>query len=612
VRVSDRAAAGSSRSGFTAPSGSDAVQRLARVTGELGSASTLAAIVDAAVEHAAEAIHAAVTTLMVREGDMLRLIGGHGLRPGVQHRFQRFPVAAPGNPASVAVREARPIVLADPAAVEEQFPDMQGEMPAGRSLVCLPLGTGSPVGVVGLTFDGGWVPGPRELDLLVTFAEACGQAIRRVRAASEAAERADQLAFLADASAELGSSLDYRSTLANVARLVVPGLADWCAVDVLDGDKLSTLAVAHADPAKVEWAWELQRRYPADPDAPTGAPHVARTGVSELHPRITDEMLVAGARDAEHLRISRELELHTAMIVPLTARNRPLGAITLIRAETPRPYGPADLLVAEDLGRRAGTAIDNAHLYSQTRDAALELQRAVLPGRLGEIAGWQVAAHYEPGGAAEVGGDFYDAVRLPSGALALFIGDVMGHGVPAAAAMAQLRASVRAFAAIDPAPETVLARLEQLVERLPIEQLVSMVYAVADPGAGRLEIVNAGHYPPLLVRADGTTRFCYATRRRLLGTDPDDCTATVLPFASGDTVLLFTDGLIERRGEHIDTGLDRLLTAAGALRSTELAAGLADLVAQVRGDVGDDLTALAVRADPALSSEDEPPADVRQ
>src|SRR5207244_4260554 len=232
-----------------------------------------------------------------------------------------------------------------------------------------------------------------------------------------------------------------------------------------------TLAVAHVDPEKVAWAWELQRRYPPDPNAPTGAPNVVRTGVSELHEVITDDMLVAAARDEEHLRLARELHLSSAIVVPLVVRGRTFGAITLIRAETDRRYGPADLVVAEDLGRRAGTAIDNAQLHSQTRDVAVQLQRAVLPEDLGSVLGWQVAAHYEPGGEAEVGGDFYDAVPLPDGRLAVFIGDVMGHGVPAAAAMAHLRASVRAFISIDPAPAAVLEHLQKMFSLLSTRQL---------------------------------------------------------------------------------------------------------------------------------------------
>jgi serine phosphatase RsbU (regulator of sigma subunit) len=588
----------SGRAGFTAPTGEDALrlQQLARVTTELGAAESIESIVDAAVEHVAGVIRAAVTTLMVREGDQLVMIGGHNLQPGIDQRWSTFPIDH-NNPASQAVRDARPVVISNVPKIEERYPSLQGQVPKGRSIVCLPLGAGSePIGVAGLTFEDGWVPGPGELDLLTAFAEACGQAIRRVRASAQAAERAWQLAFLADASAELASSLDYRSTLSKVATLVVPRLADWCAVDIVERDSLTTLAVAHVDPEKVAWAWDLQRRYPADPDAPTGAPNVVRTGVSELYETISDEMIVAGARDEEHLQLARDLQLRSALVVPLTVRGRTLGAITLIRAETEQLYGPSDLAVAEDLGRRAAAAIDNAQLHSQTRDVALQLQRAVLPENLDTVLGWQVAAHYEPGGHAEVGGDFYDAVALPDGRLAVFIGDVMGHGVSAAAAMAQLRASVRAFISVDSAPATLMQHLEQMFQMLSISRLVTLVYAVIDPSTEQLQLVNAGHYPPLVVRHDGEVEFAPTEPRRPLGTDPDTCVPTTFGFGGADTLLLFTDGLVERRNEHIDDGLDRLLVHAGVLNDPDLATGLKVLVSRIHGDDGDDdVTALALR-----------------
>ncbi len=586
------------RAGFAAPQDENAarLQQLARVTSELGAAETIDAVIEAAVKHLADAIGAAVTTLMLRDGDELVLVGGHGLQDGIAERWHSFPIAH-DNPASEAAREARPILVRDRDDIAARYPDMVDDTPEGRSVVGLPLGAvGVPVGVAGLTFDEGWLPGPGELDLLMTFAEACGQAIRRVRARAEAEESARQLQFLADASAELAGSLDYRSTLAKVADLVVPGLADWCAVDVLERGELTTLAVAHADPEKVAWAWELQRRYPPDRDAPTGARNVVRTGQSELYESITDEMLAAGARDEEHLRLARELHLRSAIVVPLRVHDRTFGAITLIRAETARRYGPADLAMAEDLGRRAATAIENAQLHSATSDVARELQRAVLPADLDTIADWQVAAYSQPGDESGVGGDFYDAVPLPDGRLAVFIGDVMGHGVQAAAAMASLRASVRAFMSVDPAPAAVLDYLHKMFDLLAIAQLVSLVYVVIDPDTASLDLVNAGHYPPLIVGKDRTVRFANTPPRRPLGMERDVCRSATFPFDATDTLLLFTDGLVERRTENIDEGLDRVRDKAEVLTGADLQEGLRLLVERVQRERGDDdVTALAVR-----------------
>ncbi|HEY0406842.1 MAG TPA: PAS domain S-box protein [Pyrinomonadaceae bacterium] len=199
----------------------------------------------------------------------------------------------------------------------------------------------------------------------------------RMRSEAEDAER--RAHYLAEASRVIASTLDYQKTLAQVAQLVVPDLADWCAVDMTGDDgSLVRLAVAHADPAKVEWASELQERYPVDMDAPQGVPNVLRTGESELYAEILDEMLVAGAIDDEHLRIMRDIGFTSAMVVPLSVQGRTLGAMTFVSAESGRRYGPSDLAFAEDIARRAAAAIDNARLYREAqaaRHAAEEASR---------------------------------------------------------------------------------------------------------------------------------------------------------------------------------------------------------------------------------------------
>ncbi len=177
--------------------------------------------------------------------------------------------------------------------------------------------------------------------------------------------------FLAEVGPALAAVLDVRKTLATLARLAVPRLADWCAVDMLGADPsvVEQVAVAHIDPAKVAMAEELGKRYPPDPNAASGVPAVLRTGKSVLYPVIPEELLVASAVDAEHLRIIRELRLKSAMTVPITARGRTLGAITFAYAESGRSYTEADLQFAEEFARRAAIAVDNAALYESEQNA---------------------------------------------------------------------------------------------------------------------------------------------------------------------------------------------------------------------------------------------------
>jgi PAS domain S-box-containing protein len=181
---------------------------------------------------------------------------------------------------------------------------------------------------------------------------------------------AARLALLAEAGRLLASSLDYATTLANVAHLAVPALADWCAIDVIaDDQSLQRVAVVHPDPAKVDLAKELFRCHPSDPNVPHGVWHVLRTGESELQREITDDLLRERVHDAEVLEVLRRLGLRSAMLVPLLARGRSLGVLTLVAAESGRHYGPDDLALAEELACRCGLAVDNARLYRAAQAA---------------------------------------------------------------------------------------------------------------------------------------------------------------------------------------------------------------------------------------------------
>jgi PAS domain S-box-containing protein len=187
----------------------------------------------------------------------------------------------------------------------------------------------------------------------------------------------ERLHYVSHASAILSSSLDYHATVARLARLLVPKLADWCGVTLLDDHGvLQQLAVAHVDPAKVEWARELSRRYPQDMSSPTGAPNVVRTGKTELYVDITDEMLQRAAVDAGHLQMMRELGMTSVLIVPLRARGRVIGVMSLVAAESGRRYTEAEQSLAENLAERAAMAIDNARLYTQTEAARVDLEES--------------------------------------------------------------------------------------------------------------------------------------------------------------------------------------------------------------------------------------------
>ncbi|HET7240668.1 MAG TPA: GAF domain-containing protein, partial [Gemmatimonadales bacterium] len=249
------------------------------------------------------------------------------------------------------------------------------ESAPGGSVAVLPLLTSTrPLGVLELEFSYRRRFARDDRVYMLALAGQGARALERSllyeaeRAARRNAEDAgERLAFLAQASEVLGSSLDYTATLATVARLAVPRLADWCAVDIMDDGRLRRLAIAHTDPARVDEVWEMSRRYaelPADP-----VPHAIATGQPQLVPVIPDQLLRAFARDPDHLERLRVFGLRSLLIVPLRARSRALGAITFVMAESGRQYSEADLPLAEDLARRAALAVDNARLYEEAEGA---------------------------------------------------------------------------------------------------------------------------------------------------------------------------------------------------------------------------------------------------
>ncbi len=549
--------------------------RLARVTSELATAHTIDAVRQIVITHSADAVGATMASLSLRDPedpDRLRLVGLTDGHVAHEKRYASYAVADQ-NPAAEAVRTGERIVVVGERELAARYPDLLdgGE----RSVICLPLhGASTTIGAIGLTFPGIRILDTAELEFFDIFADSCAQAIERIEAQVAADRQSAKLTFLAEAAIELSNSLDYEATLAKVAQLVVPEFADWSTIDLVDDGVLRRLAVAHIDPAKVELAQELADRYPPDPDAPNGAWNVMRTGESEFLRELTDEVLEMLDLPEEQKQLVRDLQLRSAVTVPLIARGRVLGVMSWIAAESGRLYSEDDLALAEDLAKRAAIAIDNAELHSQTLAAAVQLQRAVLPDAMPVVDGMAVASWYRPSGRTEVGGDFYDAIPLRDGRVALFVGDVMGRGVAAAANMAQMRAAVRAYAAADPRPAAVVGALDAMFGLFPTDQLVTLAYLLVDPTTDSLTFTNAGHPPPALLRADGTTEQLPIADGAPLGTVPQERTERSVEFRAGDTVVIFTDGLIERRDEDISTGQQRVLDALPGLAADDLSAAL--------------------------------------
>jgi PAS domain S-box-containing protein len=407
--------------------------------------------------------------------------------------------------------------------------------------------------------------------------------------------------FLAEAGQLLASTLDYEQTLERVARMIVPRLADWCGIDMVDEQgHLMHVAVAHVDPAKVELAEQLRERYPPDMDASTGVPAILRGGPSELYREIPDEMLAASAVDEEHLRIIREVGIRSGMAVPMRLGGQTLGVISFVTAESGRVFDDDDLAFAEDLALRAATAVQNARLYAAQERVAHTLQASLLPDRLPEIPGWEIHAAYQAGERdADVGGDFYDVVPVDAGHL-IVLGDVTGKGVEAAALTSLVRHSARMAARFDPRPARVLAHVNTTLREQARLSLVTVVCALVETegDSARLTVASAGHPLPLLRRA-GAAPGPLGDHGVLLGIGGvEDWTETDVSLSVGDTVLFYTDGVTETPGEGARFGEPRLYDALSRAGEAP-AAVLAEIERSLRdfqaGEALDDRAMLALR-----------------
>jgi len=260
--------------------------------------------------------------------------------------------------------------------------------------------------------------------------------------------------------------------------------------------------------------------------------------------------------------------ISSALAVPLLLEDSVMGAL-VVGSLFARTFTTADASLLQVAADRAALAIERARLFEREHRIATQLQRALLPEGLPSVPGLRLAARYLPGGAGtEVGGDWYDALALPGGRLVLVMGDVAGRGVPAAATMGQLRSALRAYALDDVGPGEVLARLNRFQLLVGIDSMATVVLLELDPARGTARYANAGHPPPVLIGGDGEPQYLDGARSAPLGALEDACFAEAeIELRPGSTVVLYTDGLVERRGQSLDEGFSRLREA---LRTGEL------------------------------------------
>ncbi|WP_432491968.1 SpoIIE family protein phosphatase [Kineococcus auxinigenes] len=434
---------------------------------------------------------------------------------------------------------------------------------------------------------------------------------REARQAQLAAERtAGRLALLAQVSADLSATLDTEEAVARLAQHLVPALGDWCLVTLVDEHgALRDIGAWHADEAMrpvVQRYREVRLGSISSPSSfvhralRTHRPVLVRSGATEA----VAALLSGEARDLL-LRLAPE----RGQVLPLRARGRTVGLVTLMRGAAAGAFSDQDLLTASEVADRAGLALDNARLYGQQQRIAEGLQHSLLTAPV-QPDHLQVVVRYRPAArAAQVGGDWYDAFLQRDGATVLVIGDVMGHDIDATAAMGQVRSLLRGIAYFSgEAPAAVLSGLDAAMEGLAVGMTATAVVARLEQsldererGVTRLRWSNAGHPPPMLLTPDGTVTALTGLRHDLLlGIAPhlpriDEEVA----LDRGSTVLLYTDGLVERRGQDYDEGLLRLREAITELAGTSLDDLCDGVLARLLPErAEDDVALVAVRLHP--------------
>ncbi|MEU0599963.1 SpoIIE family protein phosphatase [Streptomyces sp. NPDC006393] len=398
----------------------------------------------------------------------------------------------------------------------------------------------------------------------------------------------ERLALLSEAGTRIGTTLDVMRTGQELADLVVPRLADYVTVDLAD-----SVPQGEESPARLG----APNRY---------IPAFHRAGVASIHEGIPESLWARGEAvfvptsspftdvltsgrshlervldtsrgtwldaDPERLDKIREHRMHSLMIVPIHARGALLGVAVFVRMDDSAPFEAHDLSFAEELVARAALSLDNARRYVRERTASLALQRNLLPRRLTGGAAVEVASRYLPSDTHDgVGGDWFDVIPLSGARVALVVGDVVGHGINAAAAMGRLRAAVHTLANLDLPPDELLAHLDDTIWRLADEEAdiqgratteagATCLYAVYDPVTRCCAMARAGHPPPVVISAQGRVTIPDLPSGLPLGVGQASFESMELELPEGSVLALYTDGLIERRDEDIDAGMHRLGT----------------------------------------------------
>ncbi|MGY1753759.1 SpoIIE family protein phosphatase [Blastococcus sp. SYSU D01042] len=588
-----------------------------RVVSDLAAALSVEEVASVIVERGRETLQARGAALILLETDPTDPSALPALRPvrsdGLPQQLLEVLRDAAGSQLAVELaRGVRSIVLSDSLRAEQ--PALAAAMAAVRltEWVVVPVTADERrLGVLVLALgdaDGDLIslaePGeeasltPADVGLMWTIGRQAGQAIERARLHEETARQAERASFLLEAARLLAEAADVPDTVDRLARLVVTRLADLCVVDLDTDEGLVRPAVRHRDPGREHVVEELRthhlpRRSEAHPSV-----RALRSGGTQWIRTVDEAFMRSVAVDEGHLAAIRALDLAGVVAVPLTAEGRQLGVLTVAADRTRGQFTVADVEVAEQLALQLGLVVARAERFDLAVRTSHALQENLLPPAPPALEGLSIAVRYLAATrGVDVGGDFYDVLRLPGGDIGLAVGDVVGHDITAAATMGQLRSVYRALLADGPSPGAIIERLQAGWPLLGLRRMATALFASLDPSSGRLRIASAGHPPPLLL-ADGRASFLPVPPSRMLGAQPSVADEWIGVLPPGASLVLFTDGLVESHVADIDDGFARLLAAASSAGVTDPQALCDHLLAELTGaHRADDIALLVLTRD---------------
>ena len=432
----------------------------------------------------------------------------------------------------------------------------------GRHFGILVLGLGpTPGGLIDLAEAGSALVPPSDVELLATLGRQAGQALERARLHEETGRQAERAAFLLEAARLMAASHGVEETVDRLAELAVQRLADVCVIDLVGEQGMTRPAGRHRDPERQHLVDELREKHLPARRRQHPSARAVEEQRTQFIPVLDEATLRSVTTSPRHAEVARELELGSIVSVPLQAGGRALGAITLGADVRRGPFTPADVEVAEQLALQVSQVVDKALRFEFEARTSHTLQANLLPPAPPAVRGLSVAVRYLAASrGVDIGGDFYDVAVMPGNTVAVAVGDVVGHDITAAATMGQLRSVYRALLVERPEPSAVIGRLQASWPFLGLQRMATALFATLDPATGRLRIASAGHPPPVLV-VDGSASLLPVEPSRMLGAPPGPSAvewAGVLP--RGGTVLLYTDGLVERRTADLDEGMASLLS----------------------------------------------------